>query len=53
MSLFLGLAPEAVKLAREVIKQVKEGNAESAALLAKEAAERQALFAAGRKQLDG
>ncbi len=48
-----GLAPEAIKLTRAVIKAIREGNAERAALLAKEAAERQALFAAGRKQLDG
>ena len=49
----VGLVPEAVKLAKGAIKEIRKGNAEKAALLAKEAAERQALYAAGREQLNG
>jgi len=49
----IGLVPDAVRLTRKVISEIRKGNADKAAMLAKEAAERQALFAAGRKQLDG
>lgn len=49
----IGLVPDAIKLTRQVIKEIRKGNADKAAQLAKEAAERQALFASGRKRLNG
>lgn len=49
----IGLVPEAVELTQKLISEIRKGNSANAEILAREAAERQALFEAGKKFLDG
>ena len=47
--LFLGgLGIEVVRLVRKLLKAIRSGDADEAATIAKEAAEKQALYASGR-----
>jgi hypothetical protein len=48
-----GLVPEAVELTQKVVEAIRAGNTAKAELLAREAAERQALFEEGKRFLDG
>ena len=49
--ILLSLAPEVAEISLNILREIKDGEGEKAALLAMEAAERQAVFSMGRAQL--